>query len=64
MIERWKRQLDKNGGIAGGILMDLSSLWHNKHDLLIAKLEAYGLDHDALAVLGWKYWVVCHKGPY
>ena len=24
MIEKWKEQLDKNGGIAGAILMDLS----------------------------------------
>ena len=52
MIERWKKQLDKNGGIAGGILMDLSKAFDTiNHELLIAQLEAYGFDHDALAIL-------------
>ena len=51
MIEKWKKHLDNNG-IAGALLMDLSEAFDTlNHELLIAKLEAYGFDKDALAIL-------------
>ena len=51
MIEKWKKYLDNNG-IAGALLMDLSKAFDTlNHELLIAKLEAYGFDKDALAIL-------------
>ena len=52
MIERRKRQLDKNGGMAGGILMDLTKAFDTiNHELLIAKLEAYSFNHGDLSIL-------------
>ena len=52
MIEKWKKVLDKNGGIAGAILMDLSKAFDTiNHELLIAKLEAYGFDKSALTII-------------
>ena len=52
MIEKWKKHLYKNGGIAGTILMDLSKAFDTlNHELLSAKLEAYGFDNNALAIL-------------
>ena len=51
MIEKWKKHLDNNG-IAGALLMALSKAFDTlNHELLIAKLEAYGFDKDALAIL-------------
>jgi ribonuclease P/MRP protein subunit RPP40 len=51
MIEKWKKHLDNNG-IAAALLMDLSKAFDTlNHELLIAKLEAYGFDKDALAIL-------------
>ena len=51
MIEKWKMSLD-NGGFAGGILMDLSKAFDTiNHQLLIAKLYAYGFSKDALELI-------------
>ena len=51
MIEKWKMYRDK-GGHAGGILMDLSKAFDTiKHELLIAKLHAYGFSYDALEII-------------
>ena len=45
MIEKWKEPLDKNGRIAGAIMMDSSKAFDSlNHELLIAKLKAYGFD--------------------
>ena len=52
MIERLKQCLDKNGGIYGAVLMDLSKAFDTiNHELLIAKLKAYGFDNSALQVV-------------
>ena len=51
MIEQWEKALD-NRHIAGGVLTDLSKAFECvNHDLLIAKLEAYGLDINVLNLI-------------
>ena len=51
MIEIWRRCLDENK-VVGAILMDLSKAFDSlPHDLLIAKLHAYGFSHNALTLL-------------
>ena len=51
MIEHWKMSLDNNG-LAGAILMDLSKAFDTiNHDLLIAKLHAYGFNESALELI-------------
>ena len=51
MIEKWKRVLDRNG-YSGAILMDLSKAFDTlNHDLLLAKLHAYGFDKTALSLV-------------
>ena len=50
-IQKWQAELD-SGGCAGAILMDLSKAYGClSHDLLIAKLEANGLDVGSLNFL-------------
>ena len=51
IIEEWTVKHD-NDYIVGAILMDLSRALHCRpHDLLIAKLHAYGLDDNALVLV-------------
>ena len=51
MIEQWKMSLDNNG-YAGGIMMDLSKAFDTiNHQLLIAKLYAYGFSKDSLELI-------------
>ena len=48
MLEKWKKALDKKH-IAGALLTDLSKAFDcMNHDLLIAKLDAYGVYKSAL----------------
>ena len=51
LIEEWRKCLDENK-VVGAILMHLSKAFDClPHDLLISKLEAYGLDRGALKLL-------------
>ena len=50
-IEKWKSCLDKKG-FCGAILMDLSKAFDTiNHELLIAKLHAYGFSKEALTLI-------------
>ena len=51
MLEKRKRALDK-GEYVSALLMDLSKVFDTiNHDLLIAKLEAYGFSKQALKLM-------------
>lgn len=51
LLHLWQNNLDK-GKVVGTILMDLSKAYDClPHDLIIAKLEAYGLDFASLSLL-------------
>ena len=51
MLEQWKRALDK-GEYVSGLFMDLSKAFDRiNHDLLIAKLKAYGFSKGALKLM-------------
>ena len=51
MLEKWKRALDK-GQYISALFMDLSKAFDTiNHDLLIAKLKAYGFSKEALKLI-------------
>ena len=51
MVEKWRQYLD-NGGMSGALLTDLFKAFDCiLHDLLIAKLAAYGFDYNSLQML-------------
>ena len=51
LIEKWKKNLDDKG-YGEAVLMNLSKALDTlNHDLLIAKLSAYGFEHDTLKLL-------------
>ena len=51
MIESWKAKLNNRSKV-GVIIMDLSVVFDSlNYDLLLAKLEAYGLDNNAVNLM-------------
>ena len=50
MLEKWRKALDNNK-LAGALLTDLSKAFDLNHNLMIAKLHAYGFDFNSLAYI-------------
>ena len=51
LIEKWKQSVD-NGGAFGALIRDLSkALDYLSHELLIAKLDAFGFDKFSLKLV-------------
>ena len=51
MIEKWRESLDQ-GGAYGALLTDLSKAFDClPHELIIAKLYAYGVDMSSLKLI-------------
>ena len=78
MLEKWKNAVDK-GKVFGALLTDISKAFDcSPHELIIAKLNAYGFKLPALKLIignnvlrstmdivhGTKYFLVFHKALY
>ena len=56
LIEKWKKNVD-NGGEFGTLVTDLSKTFDClPHELLIAKLDAYGFDRSSLKLIHTYLW--------
>ena len=52
ILEKWKRGIDRNGPYVSALFMDLSKAFDaTNHDLMLAKLKAYGFSNDALNLI-------------